>query len=234
MPARYVLSRKWSLTDRFTITDGSGLPQFEVQGRFGLARRLSLRDVSGVEVATISGKALSSRFEILVDGQPATVRPRGVFRTHYEIDSPGGPLEAQGNFSGRTFTVTRGGAAVATVSQQRTLKEQFAVDVADGENPVLMLAVILVIETIRDDRRRAAGAAGACRTRQASARSGDYFAITVPHFASHVRSLEPGRARLARSTRRAPALGAASGPPASGMSLRAPAGDPAGRHAWRA
>lgn len=161
MPARYVLSRKWSLTDRFTITDGSGLPQFEVQGRFGLARRLSLRDVSGVEVATISGKALSSRFEILVDGQPTTVRPRGVFRTHYEIDSPGGPLEAQGNFSGRTFTVTRGGAAVATVSQQRTLKEQFAVDVADGENPVLMLAVILVIETIRDDRRRAAGAAGA-------------------------------------------------------------------------
>ena len=156
-----MLSRKWSLTDRFTITDESGLPQFEVQGRFGLSRRLSLRDASGVEVATISGKALSSRYEILVDGQPTTVRPRGVFRTRYEIDSPGGPLEAQGNFSGRTFTVTRGGAPVATVSQQRTLRERFAVDVADNENPVLMLAVILVIETIRDARRQAAGAAGA-------------------------------------------------------------------------
>jgi uncharacterized protein YxjI len=160
VPARYVLSRRWSLTDRFTISNEEGLPQFDVQGRFGLSKRLSLRDPSGREVATITGKALSSRYEILVDGQPTTVRPRGVFRTRYEIDSPGGPLEAQGNFSGRTFTVTRSGAAVATVSQQFALRERFTVDVADGENPVLMLAVILVIETIRDDRRRASGAAG--------------------------------------------------------------------------
>ena len=160
MPTRYVLSRKWSLAERFTITDESGAPRFEVRGRFGFSKRLSLCEPSGVEVATITGKALSSRYEILIDGQPTTVRPRGVFRPHYEISAPGGPLDARGNFSGRTFTVTRGAATVATVSQQRSLRERFAVDVADGENPVLMLAVILVIETIRDARRTAAGAAG--------------------------------------------------------------------------
>jgi hypothetical protein len=36
------------------------------------------------------------------------------------------------------------------------MRERFAVDVADGQDPVLMLAVVLVIETIRDDRRRSA------------------------------------------------------------------------------
>ncbi len=153
-----MLSRKWSLTDRFTITDEAGAARFEVRGRF---KRLSLREASGLEVATITGKTLSSQFEILVDGQPTTVRARGVFHARYEIATPAGPLEARGNFSGRTFTVTRGAATVATVSQQRALRERFAIDVADGENPVLMLAVILAIETIRDARRAAAGAAGA-------------------------------------------------------------------------
>jgi hypothetical protein len=40
------------------------------------------------------------------------------------------------------------------VSQQRARRERFAIEVADGEDTVLMLAVVLVIETIRDDRRQ--------------------------------------------------------------------------------
>jgi hypothetical protein len=46
------------------------------------------------------------------------------------------------------------------VTQLRTLRERFAVEVADGEDAALMLAVVLVIETIRDDRRRSAAAGG--------------------------------------------------------------------------
>lgn len=48
---------------------------------------------------------------------------------------------------------------VATVSQHRALRERFAVEVADGEDAVLMLAVVLVIETIRARRRQGAAAA---------------------------------------------------------------------------
>jgi uncharacterized protein YxjI len=65
-------------------------------------------------------------------------------------------MEAHGNFSGREYVIARGDEPAATVTQLRTLRERFAVDVADGQDPVLMLAVVLVIETIRDDRRRAA------------------------------------------------------------------------------
>lgn len=160
MAQRYLISRKWSLAERFTITDESGAPQFDVQGRFAFGARLSVRTPAGLEVAAITSKALSSRYQILIDGQPTTVRPRGAFRAYYEIVTPAGPLEARGNFSGRRFEVTRGGQIVATVSQQTALRERFSVEVADGENPVLMLAVVLVIEAIRDARRRSAGAAG--------------------------------------------------------------------------
>jgi uncharacterized protein YxjI len=163
MPKSYLMSRKWALTDRFAITDESGMPQFEVQGRFAFSKRLSIRDSAGAEVALISRPGLLTRYEILVGSQLATVRPRGFLGQRFEIDSAAGRLEARGNFSGRQYSVTRGGMQAAAVTQLRTLRERFAVEITDGEDPVLMLAVVLVIEIIRDDRRRstAAGASSA-------------------------------------------------------------------------
>jgi uncharacterized protein YxjI len=161
MPGVYLMSRKWSLTDRFTIAGEAGAPQFEVQGRFGLTQRLSVRDAAGAEVAVISQHgAFSSRYEIQAGGGLTTVRPRGVFGARFEINSPAGKMEARGNFSGRNYAVARGGTTVAAVSQQRTLRQRFAIEVADGEDPVLMLAVVLVIETIRAARQSAAASGG--------------------------------------------------------------------------
>lgn len=155
------MSRKWALSDRFTITDSDGIPQFEVQGRFAFTKKLSVRDSAGAEVAVISRHGLPARYEIVSGGRVSTVRPRGLFGQRFEIGSAAGLLEARGNFSGRQYSVSRAGVQVAAVVQLRTLRERFAIEVTEGEDPVLMLAVVLVIETIRDDRRRRAGAASA-------------------------------------------------------------------------
>ena len=74
MPKSYLMSRKWALTDRFAITDESGMPQFEVQGRFAFSKRLSIRDSAGAEVAVISRPGLLTHYENLVGSQLATVR----------------------------------------------------------------------------------------------------------------------------------------------------------------
>ena len=151
------MSRRWALTSRFAITDDTGVPQFEVQGRFAFTRKLSVSDNAGTEVAVITRRGLTGRYQILADGQETTVYPRGFLGRRFEIDSPAGPMEARGNFSGRQYAITRGGMLAAGVAQLRTLREQFTVEVTDGEDPLLMLAVVLVIETIRDDRRRSGG-----------------------------------------------------------------------------
>jgi len=117
-------------------------------------------DTTGAEVAVISHRGWGMRYQILTGGQEITVSPRGWFSKSFEIDSPAGPLEARGNFSGRQFSITRGGMTAAGVTQLRTLREQFAVEVSDGEDALLMLAAVLAIEMIRDDRRRQASAAG--------------------------------------------------------------------------
>lgn len=156
MPRSYLMSRKWSLTNRFTITDETGAPQFEVQGRFAFSSQLSIIDSSGALAASIAGRAFSSRYEIQAGGLTTVVRSRGIFGQRYEITSAAGQMEARGNFSQRTYTVTRSGAVVATITQQRSFREKFAVEIADGEEPALLLAVVLTIEVIRDRRRSAA------------------------------------------------------------------------------
>jgi len=158
MASNYLLSRKWSLANRFAITDDTGVEQFSVEGPLAFSRRLAIRDSTGAEVAVIMRRGFVTRYEILARGQLTTVRPRGVFGQRFEIDSAAGRLEARGNFSGRQYVVTRGGNPAAAVSQLRTFREQFAVEVSETEDPVLMLAVVLAIETIRDDRRRSAAA----------------------------------------------------------------------------
>src|SRR5258708_24960916 len=157
MGKSYLMSRRWALTDRFAITDENGTPQFEVQGRFALSKQLSVRDSAGAEVAVISRRGLSPRFEILAGGQLATVRPRGFLGQRFEIDSAAGPLEARGNFSGRQYSVTRGGVQAAAITQLRGLREQLLIEITDAVVPALMLAVVLDIHTIHDDHLRRAG-----------------------------------------------------------------------------
>jgi uncharacterized protein YxjI len=156
MASQYLISRQWSLRTQLTVTDAEGVPKFEVSGRPAFGRKLSIADPAGTELAVLSRSGLARSFQIVAGGHETTVRPRGFFGRRFEIDSPAGPLEARGNFSGREYVIASGDQPAASVTQLRTMRERFAVDVADGQDPVLMLAVVLVIETIRDDRRRSA------------------------------------------------------------------------------
>jgi uncharacterized protein YxjI len=100
------------------------------------------------------------RYRIFTGGQEITVRPRGFFGKRFEIESPGAMLEARGNFSGRQYSITRDGIPVAGLTQLRTFREQFSVEVTDGEDALLVLAVVLAIEAIKADRQSTAAGAG--------------------------------------------------------------------------
>ena len=153
----YLLSRKRAFTSQFAITDGMGVPQYQVQKGSAFARKLSVQDPAGTEVAVISRRGLGKGYQILIGGQETTVVSRGFGGRRYEISTPGGPLEASGKVSGRHYCVVRGGIPAADVTQSRGFRQQFTVDVADGEDALLMLAVVLVIETIKAERRQASG-----------------------------------------------------------------------------
>jgi uncharacterized protein YxjI len=149
----YVISSRWSLMERFEITDRSGTPQFEARGHLG--SRISLLDSSGQEVADIRKHMLTDTHEVYVGGQQtAQVRHAGIFGDKYDIQSAYGNLSARGHFDGGDYTVSRGEIPVARMVRQFSLREKFAVDVADDENHVFLLALVLAIEAIHDERRQ--------------------------------------------------------------------------------
>jgi uncharacterized protein YxjI len=162
---RYLMKQKlfcWG--DDFRIQNEAGEDVFFVDGRaFSIGDKLSFQDMAGNELAFIRQKLLSwgPTYEIQRDGQLAAVVKKELFtffRCRFMIDVPGpDDLEAEGNFLDMEYTFSRGGTTVAEVSKRWfAFTDTYGVDVADDQDPVLILASTVVIDMVchGDQKRR--------------------------------------------------------------------------------
>jgi uncharacterized protein YxjI len=158
-----IRERFFRLGEDSEITDDQGRPVLVVDGKvLSLRDRLVLRDPQGREVAQVQRKlvALRPTYEITAGGQEvAEVRKHFFtpFGDRFTIDIPGpGDLEMRGNLFDHEFTVRRGGQTVATVSKRWfSVRDTYAVDVAEGEDDLLILASVLALDLAEDRERRA-------------------------------------------------------------------------------
>jgi uncharacterized protein YxjI len=127
----------------FSIFDDSGTLRFTVP------RNRSIYDPSGYELATARRHPLGRQIDILRNGWVvASVHAVGL-GGKFRIDGPAGQFTAQGEIIPRNYTLTGpGGDTVATVTQQSGFRERLDVEIAPGQDDVLLLAVILAIEEI--------------------------------------------------------------------------------------
>lgn len=157
----YVIREKFfGIGQDSDITDENGRPVLRVDGK-AFRDRLVLRDLDGREVAGVKRKlvALRPTYAIEVDGHDAaTVRKKlfTPFVDRYTVDIPGpDDLELVGDLFGHDFTVRRGGEVVATVSKAFfTMRDTYAVDIAAGEDEVLILAAVLALDLAEDRERK--------------------------------------------------------------------------------
>jgi len=161
----YVIREKmFRLTEDSDITDESGEPVLQVDGKImSLHQRLVLRDPAGREVAQVHRKlvALRSTYEITIDGKNvAEVRQHlfTLFRQRLTIDLPGaGDMEISGDLFSHEFTIQRDGQTAATISKRwLSLTASYAVDIAPGENDLLILATVLALDLALDQQSHAA------------------------------------------------------------------------------
>ncbi len=146
----------------FDITDDSGRTVLHVDGKvFSLHDRLVIRDSAGQEVAQVHRRMIALRptYQISVGGEKvAEVRKHFFtpFRDRFTIDIPGpDDLEMSGNLLDREFTVRRGGQTVATVSKRWfSMRDTYAVDIAEGEDHLLILASVLALDLAEDRERK--------------------------------------------------------------------------------
>lgn len=153
---RYTLASMFS-KDQFTIDGDGGSPLFEVRRIHGLdGNSLSLRDPAGSELASIRPRTGPTRFEVTVGSlHPITVRDKGRFGRKYCIDTPAGEMSATvGDFSPGPYELLSSEMVRANVSREGRLKKDLVIDLADGQDMISLIAIVLAIETLRDDRYR--------------------------------------------------------------------------------
>jgi len=161
---RYVMRQKvFCLGDDYTIKDDAGRDRFIVDGAaFTITDSTSFRDMGGRELCHIRKRLLSfgPTYEIERDGRITTVAKHlfTFFNCRFTVDVPGpNDLEASGNFTDHEYTfVDAGGAAIATVSKRWfTFSDTYGVEIADGQDDVLILAATVVIDLCcHGDQRR--------------------------------------------------------------------------------
>jgi uncharacterized protein YxjI len=160
---RYVMKEKmWAWGDDYRVRDEHGRDVFFIDGRaFSFGNKLSFQDMSGNELAFIDQKLLSwgPTYEIFRGGrQVAVVKKKlfTLFRNRFTVDVPGpDDLEAQGSFLEHEYTFTRHGRTVAEVSKKWfSWTHTYGVDVAPGEDDVLVLASVVVIDLCMHDEQK--------------------------------------------------------------------------------
>ncbi len=159
---RYTIrERFFGLGEDSDITDESGQPVLTVDGKvLSLRDELILRDPGGQEVAKVHRKLIALRptYEVSIGGhEAAEVRRRlfSPFRDRFDVDIPGpDDLDITGSLLDHEFTIRRGDQTVATVSKQwLTMRDTYGVDIAPGEDDLLILATVLALD-LAEDRER--------------------------------------------------------------------------------
>ncbi|MCC6232348.1 MAG: LURP-one-related family protein [Verrucomicrobiales bacterium] len=154
---RYVLKQKlWSFGDDFLIRDASGETAFRVDGKvWSIGDKLEFQDASGRELALIRQKLLSwgPTYRIERGGRVVAEVRKHLFsflRCRFTVDVEGpDDLEASGSFLDMEYTFRRGNRVVGEVSKRWfSWADTYGVDVAEGEDPVLILASTVVIDMV--------------------------------------------------------------------------------------
>ncbi len=119
-----------------------------------------VRDPGGREVAQVHRKlaALRPTYKVTVGGEEAAEVRKHLFTPfgdRYTIDVPGpDDLEVRGDLLDHEFTIQRGEQTVATISKRWfSVRDTYAVDVAPGQDDLLILAAVLALD-LAEDRER--------------------------------------------------------------------------------
>jgi uncharacterized protein YxjI len=158
---RYIMTEKlFSFGDDFYIKNEHGEDLFFVDGKvFSVGNKLSFQDLQGNELVSIRQKLLSlgNTYELYKGDELYAVIKKPLFtffRYKFSIDVPGpDDLEAVGNFLQHEYIFSRGDREVARVSKSWfSLRNNYGVEIAPGEDDLLILATAVVIDQVCHDK----------------------------------------------------------------------------------
>jgi uncharacterized protein YxjI len=161
MPNRYKIRQKMiSIGDDFWIENQAGERVFKVDGKaLRLRKTLVLEDMNGNKLCQIQERWLPIKETMAIDdsngNQLATVKKALIapLRDRWSVNvRNGADLDVQGNILDHEYSIKQGRIKVAEVSKKwLTLTDTYGVEVDDGQNDILILAVAIAIDMMAHD-----------------------------------------------------------------------------------
>jgi uncharacterized protein YxjI len=151
-----------SIGDDFWIEDDHGNRAYKVDGKAVRVREtLIFEDAHGTELAKIQTRVARVRDTMEIEGPDgstvATVKKAVVspIRDRFTVKVGNGPdLEVKGNILDHEYTIEGDGGKAAEVSKKWfRVADTYGVEVGDGQNPVLILAVTTVLDMMVNEGR---------------------------------------------------------------------------------
>jgi uncharacterized protein YxjI len=158
----YLMKQKlFAWGDDFYIKDETGRDAFFVDGKgFSFGDQLSFPDLAGNELVYIKQRLLAwgPTYELYRGDQLFAVVSKELFTffsCRFTVDVAGpDDLEAEGDFLDHEYVFNRGGNTVAAVSKEWfSWSDTYGVDIAKGEDDVLILASTVVIDMACHDKK---------------------------------------------------------------------------------
>ena len=156
---RYIIREKLlTFGQDSTIKDEKGRSVFDVDGKaLSLLNTLVVRDMEKNKVVTIKQKlpSITPTYEIRLEGQESAKISKKLispFVDRFTVDIPGpDDLHIKGSMSEHEYTISSKDQVVATVSKGWFKElETYGVDIAPGQDDILILACVLVLDLIAD------------------------------------------------------------------------------------
>jgi uncharacterized protein YxjI len=160
---RYQMQQRMvAIGDDFWIENDRGERAFKVDGKaLRIRQTLVFEDTSGNELCKIQERMLRIKDSMEIEGpngeQLAMVKKALIapLRDRWTAKIGDGPdLEVQGNILDHEYTVEADGKKVAEVSKKWfRLRDTYGVEVAPGQNDVVILAVTVAIDSMSHEGR---------------------------------------------------------------------------------
>lgn len=161
MSNRYKIRQKLiSIGDDFWIENERGQKVFKVDGKaLRIRKTLEFEDVKGRKLAKIKERLLAIKDTMVIEDASgrdiATVKKALIapLRDKWNVNVKGGEnLVVQGNILDLEYDIKQGRRKVAEVSKKWfALTDTYGVDIAEGQNDILILAVAIAVDMMAHD-----------------------------------------------------------------------------------
>ena len=154
--------RMISIGDDYNIENERGERVYKLDGKaLRIRKTIVFKDMDGRELAKIQERMLHIKDSMEIEGpdgnriamvKKAMITP---LRERWEVKVEDGPdLRVQGNVVDHEYKIERDGQPVAEVSKRWfRVRDSYGVEVAPGENDILILATVAVIDTMAHPAR---------------------------------------------------------------------------------